>query len=185
MRAHSLPRSETVKNVLMFTTTPDSAIDETEPSPFPAGCVFISSGARALSLPSSVSLIRSALRYLRALRTTHALTHAPRGAVADKLYDVTVNRACPGRLVSFSGEASAGTPMRRVRSRGALSRVTSGGDLRLIKTCACPISRCCGLPRLRCADARPAADAAGALRNTPSFSDLYGSANNLSALNEV
>jgi hypothetical protein len=29
----------------MFTTTPDSAIDETEPSPFPAGCVFISSGA--------------------------------------------------------------------------------------------------------------------------------------------
>jgi len=30
-----------------------------------------------------------------------------------------------------------------------------------------------------------APDAAGALRNTPSFSDLYGSANNLSALNEV
>jgi hypothetical protein len=29
------------------------------------------------------------------------------------------------------------------------------------------------------------ADAAGALRTTPSFSDLYGSANNLSALNEV
>jgi hypothetical protein len=61
--------------------------------------------------------------------------------VADKLYDVTVNRACPGRLVSFSGEATAGTPMRRVRSRGALSRVTSGGDLRLIKTCACPHPR--------------------------------------------
>ena len=106
-------------------------------------------------------------------------------AVADKLYDVTVNRACPGRLVSFSGEASAGTPMRRVRSRGALSRVTSGGDLRLIKTCACPISRCGGMPALSSDDACMRADAAGALRNTPSFSDLYGSANNLSALNEV
>ena len=82
--------------------------------------------------------------------------------MADKLYDVTVNRACPGRLVSFAGGAGGGAPMRRVRSRGALSRVTSGGDLRLIKTYA-----------------------AGALRNTPSFADLYGSANNLSALNEV
>ena len=104
--------------------------------------------------------------------------------MADKLYDVTVNRACPGRLVSFSGEATAGTPMRRVRSRGALSRVTSGGDLRLIKTCACPHSRAL----LQYADSPPAlscADAAGALRTTPSFSDLYGSANNLSALNEV
>jgi len=58
--------------------------------------------------------------------------------VADKLYDVTVNRACPGRLVSFAAGAGAGMPIRRVRSRGALSRVTSGGDLRLIKTCACP-----------------------------------------------
>ena len=43
-------RSETIKNVLMFTTTPDSAIDETEPSPFPAGCVFISSGAKVKRL---------------------------------------------------------------------------------------------------------------------------------------
>ncbi len=128
----------------MFSTTPDSAIDETEPSAFPAGCVFISSGTQATwPVQSSV---------------THLLCAC---AVADKLYDVTVNRACPGRLVSFASGA-AGAPMRRVRSRGALSRVTSGGDLRLIKTYA-----------------------AGGLRNTPSFSDLYGSANNLSAHNEV
>jgi hypothetical protein len=79
--------------------------------------------------------------------------------VADKLYDVTVNRACPGRLVSFTGALPGSGGVRRVRSRGALSRVTSGGDLRLIKTYA-----------------------AGALRNTPSFSDLYGSANNLAAI---
>lgn len=113
---------ETIKNLLMFSTTADSAIDETEASPFPPGCVFISS-------------------------------------VADKLYDVTVNRACPGRLVSFTGALPGAAGVRRVRSRGALSRVTSGGDLRLIKTYA-----------------------AGALRNTPSFSDLYGSANNLAAI---
>ena len=138
----------------MFTTTPDSAIDETEPSPFPAGCVFISSGASVI-----YRRVRSALRYLRALRTIRALTHAPRGAVADKLYDVTVNRACPGRLVSFSAPLPAGAPLRRVRSRGGLSRVTSGGDLRLIKTYA-----------------------AGTLRNTPSFADLYGSAGNLEAI---
>ena len=106
----------------MFSTTADSAIDETEASPFPRGCVFISS-------------------------------------VADKLYDVTVNRACPGRLVSFSAPLPAGAPLRRVRSRGGLSRVTSGGDLRLIKTYA-----------------------AGTLRNTPSFADLYGSAGNLEAI---
>ena len=81
--------------------------------------------------------------------------------MADKLYDVTVNRACPGRLVSFASGGEGGQ-MKRVRSRGALSRVTSGGDLRLIKTYA-----------------------AGTLRNTPSFADLYGSANNLAALNEV
>ena len=113
-----------------------------------------------------------------------------RCVVADKLYDVTVNRACPGRLVSFSGEASSGTPMRRVRSRGALSRVTSGGDLRLIKTCACPQLRarrhaaCWRADNERLFFCRRA-DAAGALRTTPSFSDLYGSATNLSALNEV
>jgi hypothetical protein len=94
-------RSETAKNALMFSTTADSGIDETDPSPFPAGCVFLSS-------------------------------------VADNLYDVTVKRACPGRLVSFAGGASEGTPLRRVRSRGALARVISGGDLRLIKTCAPP-----------------------------------------------
>ncbi len=115
--------SETVKNCLLFSTTPDSAIDETEASPFPPGCVFISS-------------------------------------VGDKLYDVTVNRACPGRLVSFTGALpGAGGAPRRVRSRGSLSRVTSGGDLRLIKTYA-----------------------AGTLRTTPSFSDLYGSASNLAAI---
>ena len=80
-------------------------------------------------------------------------------AVADKLYDVTVNRACPGRLVSFTGALPGGGGMRRVRSRGGIARVTSGGDLRLIKTYA-----------------------AGALRTTPSFSDLYGSAANLAAI---
>ncbi len=39
-------RSETIKNLLMFSTTADSAIDETEASPFPPGCVFISSGTK-------------------------------------------------------------------------------------------------------------------------------------------
>ena len=36
---------ETLKQCLLFATTPDSAIDETDAAPFPAGCVFISSGA--------------------------------------------------------------------------------------------------------------------------------------------
>ncbi len=75
----------------MFATTADSAIDETEASAFPAGCVFISS-------------------------------------VADKLYDVTVNRACPGRLVSFAKPPPGG--MRRVRSRGSLRCVRQSRSVR-------------------------------------------------------
>ena len=113
---------ETRKNELMFGTTEDSALAECEASPFPPGCVFISS-------------------------------------VADRLYDVTVKCACPGRLVSFASGGDAVIAVRRVRSRGNLSRVTSGGDLRLIKTYG-----------------------SGKLQSRPSFSDLYGSNNALSAL---
>jgi asparagine synthetase B (glutamine-hydrolysing) len=115
---------ETSKNCLLFSTTQDSAVSsDIDASPFPPGCVFVSS-------------------------------------VADKLYDVTVKRACPGRLVSFAQPPSSG--VRRVRSRGSLSRITSGVDLDLIKTFA-----------------------AGKLRTTPSFSNLFGSANELNAMAEV
>jgi asparagine synthetase B (glutamine-hydrolysing) len=114
---------ETSKNELMFGTSEDSALQECEASPFPAGCVFISS-------------------------------------VADRLYDVTVKRACPGRLVSFATAAGdAIIAVRRVRSRGSLSRVTSGNDLRLIKTYG-----------------------GGKLQSRPSFSDLYGSNNALATM---
>ena len=84
-------------------------------------------------------------------------------SVADRLYDVTVKRACPGRLVSFTGNhGDSVIAVRRVRSRGSLSRVVSGGDLRLIKTFA-----------------------GGKLQSRPSFSDLYGSNNALSTLVDV
>ena len=80
-------------------------------------------------------------------------------SVADRLYDVTVKRACPGRLVSFAHAPGEAAIIKRVRSRGSLSRVVSGGDLRLIKTFA-----------------------GGKLASRPSFSDLYGSNNDLSAM---
>lgn len=67
-----------------------------------------------------------------------------------------VKRACPGRLVSFQ-QLPAGA-MRRVRSRGGLARVSSGADVTQIKTFA-----------------------AGALRTSPSLSELFASANELSA----
>ena len=81
-------------------------------------------------------------------------------SVADRLYDVTVKRACPGRLVSFATAAGdAIIAVRRVRSRGSLSRVTSGNDLKLIKTYG-----------------------GGKLQSRPSFSDLYGSNNALATM---
>lgn len=76
---------------------------------------------------------------------------------SNTLYDVAVKRACPGRLVSF--DALPAGAMRRVRSRGVLARVNSGSDMRLVKTYA-----------------------AGSLRTTPSLSELFGSANELSTV---
>jgi hypothetical protein len=113
---------ETPQNALLFGTTADSALSDVEATPFPPGCLFISS-------------------------------------VADRLYDVQVNRACPGVLRQFRGAkdvllAQAGSgALRRVFSRGSLARNASGADLKLIKSFG-----------------------AGELRTTPSFSELRGDA---------
>ena len=94
--------------------------------------------------------------------TSEAAADFPAGALfvsnctSDKLYDVAVKRACPGRLVSFM-QLPVGA-MRRVRSRGVLARVASGSDMRLVKSFA-----------------------AGALRTSPSLSELFGSANGAAA----
>lgn len=72
-------------------------------------------------------------------------------AVGNKEYEVFVKKACPGRLVSFNKQL-APERMKRVRSRGTLgkmTRSTSGVDMALIKTYA-----------------------KGAVRESPSFSDL-------------
>ena len=72
-------------------------------------------------------------------------------SVGHKEYEIFVQKACPGRLVSFTKPLAA-EKARRVRSRGALAGVTrssSGKDLSLIKTYG-----------------------KGMVRETPSFSDL-------------
>lgn len=114
----ALTWGETRSGCLLFATVPDTAAEaEVEGSPFPPGCVFVSS-------------------------------------VADKLFEVAVNRACPGRLAAFAATpgvvaaggaaaaaaaaasaSAAGAGMRRVPSRGftkARARVWEVGRVGLV-----------------------------------------------------
>ena len=128
-----------------FSSTADSAID-TAVDAFPPGAVFLSEGALLARTRARASPARE--RECRRV-CSRALS---RRAVGKREYEVFVQKACPGRLVSFAKTLPANR-MTRVRSRGqlgkAMSRSGSGVDVSLIKTYR-----------------------GGAVRESPSFSDL-------------